>query len=70
MIFHEDKIWEIYLDRYDSVQAEISHVTSFDESTDLSTTYSGKTDMTRDYVIKAEEKFPISGHGYTEQNRM
>ena len=65
MIFDEDRIRNIYLDRYDSVQAEISQVTSFDESTDLSTTHLGKTDMTRDYVIKAEEKFPISGHGYT-----
>ena len=37
----------------------------FDESTGLSTTYSGKTDMTRDQIIKAEEKFPISGQGLT-----
>ena len=54
----------------DSVQAEISQVTSFDESTDLSTTYLGKTDMTREYVIKAEEKFPISGQGYTSGKLM
>ena len=46
------------------IHAEISQVTKFDESTDLSTTYLGKTDMTREYVIKAEEKFPISGQGY------
>ena len=65
MIFDEDKIREIYLERYDGVQAEISQVTSYDESIDLSTTYLGKTDMTREYVIKAEEKFPISGQGYT-----
>ena len=65
MIFDEDRIRDIYLDRYNGVQTEISQVTSFDESTDLSTTYIGKTDMTRDYVIKAEEKFPISRHGYT-----
>ena len=64
MIF-EDRIRDTYLDRYDGIQAEISQVTSFDESTDLSTTYLGKTDMTREYVIKAEEKFPISGQGYT-----
>ena len=53
MIFNEDRIRDIYHDRYDGVQA------------DLSTTYLGKTDMTRDYVMKAEEKFPISGHGHT-----
>ena len=66
MIFDEDRIRDTYLDRYDGVQAEISQVTSFDESTDLSTTYLGKTDMTREYVIKSEEIFPISGQGYTK----
>ena len=70
MIFDEDRTRDIYLDRYNGVQAEISQVTSFDESTDLSTTYLGKTDMTTDYVIKAEEKFPISGHGYTSGKLM
>ena len=70
MIFDEDRIRDIYLDRYDGVQAEISHVTSFDESTDPSTTYLGKTDMTREYVNKAEEKFPIPGQGYTSGKLM
>ena len=46
MIFDEDKIRDIYLDRDNGVQAEISQVTSFDESTDPSTTYLGTTDMT------------------------
>ena len=36
----------------------------FDESTDLSTSYLSKTDIKREYVIKAEEKFPILGQGY------
>ena len=31
----------------------------------MSTTYLGKTDIIRDMIIKAEEKFPISGQGYT-----
>ena len=44
---------------------EISQATKFDESIDLSTTYLGNTDTTRDMIIKAEEKFPISGQGYT-----
>ena len=39
-------------------------MTKFDESTDLSTIYIGKRDMTREWVIKAEEKIPISGQGY------
>ena len=37
----------------------------FDESTNLSTTYLGRMDTTRDMIIKAEEKFPISGQVYT-----
>ena len=44
---------------------EISSATKFDESTVLSTTYLGKTDMTREHVIKTEERFPISGQEYT-----
>ena len=31
-------------------------------------TYLGKTGMTREYVIKAEERFPISGQGYMNSN--
>ena len=65
IIFGEDRIRDTYLDKYDGVHAEISQVTRFDESTDLSTTYLGKTDETREYVIKAEEKFSISRQGYT-----
>ena len=48
MIFDEDRIRDTYLDRYNGVQAEISQVKSSDESTDLSTTYLGKKDMTRE----------------------
>ena len=59
------EIRDTYLDKYDGIQAEISQVTSFDESTDLSTTFLGKTDMTREQAIKAKERFPISGQGYT-----
>ena len=65
IIFDEDRIRDTYLDKYDGIQAEISQVTKFDESTDLSTTYLGKAGVTREHVIKAEERFPISGQGYT-----
>ena len=65
IIFDEDRIRDTYLDKYDGVQAEISQVRRFGESTDLSTAYLGKTNVTREYVIKAEEKFPISRQGYT-----
>ena len=67
MIFDEDRIRDIHLDRYNGVQAEISQVTSLMRA---QITYLGKTDMTRDYVIKAEEKFIISGHGYTSGKLM
>ena len=65
IIFGKDRIRDTYLDKYDSIQTEISQVTKFDESTDLRTTYLGGTDVTREHVIKAEERFPISGQGYT-----
>ena len=50
---------------YGGIYIEISQATRFDESTDLSTTYLGRMDMTRDMIIKAGEKFPISRQGYT-----
>ena len=65
VIFEGDKIKDEYFDKYESIYAEVSQASRFDESTDLSTIYYGKTDMTRDMIIKAEEKFPISGWGYT-----
>ena len=61
IIFEEDRVRDVHFDKYDGIYTEISQVTKFDESTDLSTTYLGKTDMTREYVIKAKERFPISG---------
>ena len=64
VIFEGYKVQDGYFDKYDIIYVEISQATRFDESTDLSTTYLGKTDMTRDQIIKAEEKFPISGQGY------
>ena len=68
MIFEGDKVKDEYFDKYDGIYADISQVTRFDESTGLSTTYLRKLDMTRDQIIKEEEKFPISGQGvYTWQ---
>ena len=64
MIFEENKVKEIYFDKYEGIQSEISQVTRFDENTDLSTTYLGKRGQTRKSVIRAEESFPISGQGY------
>ena len=63
--FEGNKLKEEHFDKYDGIYREISQATRFDESTDFSTTYLGKMDMTRDMIIKAEEKFPTSGQGYT-----
>ena len=37
----------------------------FDENSDLSTTYLGRSNKTSNVRLKAEESFPISEHGYT-----
>ena len=54
-----------YLDMYEEVQMEMVQANRYDGNSDLSTTYLGKTRMTREITVKAEEKFPISGQGYT-----
>ena len=53
-----------YLDVYEDIYAETVYASKFDENLDLSTTYLGKTDMTRNTKIKAEERFPITGQGF------
>ena len=59
-----DKLKSEYLDMYEGVYAEIVSSDRFDKDTDLSTTYLGQIDMTRDMEVKAEENFPITAHGY------
>ena len=41
------------------------YANKFNENSDLSTTYLGQTKMTRDTMIKAEERFPITDQGFT-----
>ena len=53
-----------YLDVYEDIYAEMVYTSKFDENSDLSTTYLGKTDMTRNTKIKDEERFPITGQGF------
>ena len=50
---------------YEGVKSEVLSTTMFHENSDLSTTYSGRMDMTRENKIKVEEKFHISEQGYT-----
>ena len=61
-----DRLKAEYLDVYEGVYAEIVSSDRFDEDTDLSTTYLGQVDMTRDTEVKAEENFPITPWGYTK----
>ena len=41
------KLHKEYLDVYEGIQSEIVNTTRFDENSDLSTTYLGKSDKTR-----------------------
>ena len=43
-----------YLDVYKGIQSEI-----------VNTTYMGKSDKTGNDILKVEESFPLSEHGYT-----
>ena len=60
-----DKLEEEYLDVYQGIQSEILSTTRFDENSDLSTTYLGKVDRSKNNKIKAEESFSISEQVYT-----
>ena len=60
-----EKLKGEYLDSYEGIQSEILSTTTFDENSDLSTTYLGKVDTTKASKIKAQESFLISEQGYT-----
>ena len=49
---------------YEGIQSEILNTTRFDENSDLSPTYLGKSDRSKNGRIKMEESFPISEQGY------
>ena len=59
-----EKLRGDYLDIYKGIQPEVKTSTRFGENSDFSTTYLGRTDLTRASKIKAEENFPISEQGY------
>ena len=60
-----EKLKGEYLDRNEVIHSKVISTTRFNENTDLSTTYLGKTNMSRVNKIKAEERFPIPVQGYT-----
>ena len=53
------------LDKYEGIKTEIVNTTRSDENSDLSTTYLGRIDMTRDKDLMVEQRFSISKSGYT-----
>ena len=61
-----NKLKSDYLDVYEGVYAEVISTDRVDKDTDLSTTYLGQVNMTRDTEVKAEESFPITARGYTK----
>ena len=61
-----EKLKAEYLDVYEAVYAKVISTDRFDKDTDLSATYLGQVDMTRNIEVKAEETFPITVQGYTK----
>ena len=55
-----EKLKSEYLDVYNRVYAEIVSTNRFDEDSDLSNTYLGQVNMTRNTEVRAEERFPIT----------
>ena len=60
-----DKLKEEYLDVYKGIQSEILSTTTFDENSDLSTTYLGRVNTTKTSKTKVEDSFLISEQRYT-----
>ena len=56
-----------YLDDYEDIYAEMVYANKFNENSDLSMMYIGQTEMIRDTMIKAEERFPITGQGFASR---
>ena len=54
-----------YVDMYERVHAVMVYTNRFDKNSELSITYLGQTKMTRETRIRAEEKFLITGQGFT-----
>ena len=60
------KLQEEYMDIYEGIHSEIVSSNRFDENSDISTTYLGRTEIKNNQnKLKAEESFPISENGYT-----
>ena len=58
------KLCKEYLDVHEGIQSEIVNTMRFNENSDLSMTYLGRWNKTKNDKLRAEESFPISEHGY------
>ena len=56
---------EEYLDKHEGVKSEILNTTRFNENSDLSMSYLGRSNMTQCDKLAVEEKFLITEQGYT-----
>ena len=59
------KLREEYMDIYEGIHSEVVSSNRFDENSDISTTYLRRVNREMQNILKAEESFPISEHGYT-----
>ena len=62
------KLHKEYLDMYNSIQTEIVNTSRFNDNSDSSTTYLGRSDKARNNKLKADESFPISELGTCQVN--
>ena len=53
-----DRLTDEYLDGHDGLKFEILNRTRFNENSDLSMTYLGRSSMVRDHKMVVEERFP------------
>ena len=58
-----DILKEEYLDVYEGIQSEILNTAKFDENSDLSTTYLGKSDRPKNDKLKWRNLFPYQSKG-------
>ena len=60
------KLQEEYMDIYEGIHSDIVSSNRFDDNSDISTAYLGKTENRKNQdKLKAEESFPILESGYT-----
>ena len=64
MLILDYNLMSLSQDVYEGIYAEMVYTNKSNENSDLSMTYLGQTEMTRDTKIKAEERFPITGQGF------